>query len=345
MSANFNVHHLGHIPFNPDLLLNRNRFRGRPAGFTFNEIVKLYWTVKSFNVAFSIVSFNEINALETFFGAGGTSGGVGGAQAGLSAVGQSIGNQQPIFVRGQTKIFTKYSKQVRKKPTHSVPFEGIKIPPANEENPLKGEDFLIDNSVTPNLLTSTNLKPNEGSLCSAGPVHRLQSGKSLLLIDFSDIMFFRRLYWPKIEFLGASNNLVFTFDPFKAGSVNVNVIGGVSFLGTLIPVYGYSESFSVIPTQLVVAFGDIQIGKRCCDRFYWDGADEDRAEGKVQNSFNNCKEVCKDEPQGVFLKQKPVDNKGEDIASSSITRRGSSSGGGSVGGGGQFGGGGASARF
>jgi uncharacterized membrane protein YgcG len=194
-------------------------------------------------------------------------------------------------------------------------------------------------------LTSTNLKPNEGSLCSAGPVHRLQSGKSLLLIDFSDIMFFRRLYWPKIEFLGASNNLVFTFDPFKAGSVNVNVIGGVSFLGTLIPVYGYSESFSVIPTQLVVAFGDIQIGKRCCDRFYWDGADEDRAEGKVQNSFNNCKEVCKDEPQGVFLKQKPVDNKGEDIASSSITRRGSSSGGGSVGGGGQFGGGGASARF
>jgi uncharacterized membrane protein YgcG len=338
MSANFNVHHLGHIPFNPDRLLDRNRLRNRPAGFSFEEITKMYWTVKSFNVSFIISSFNEINAFETFFGAGGTSGGIVGAQAGLSAVEQSIGSQQPIVVKGQTKIFTKYSKQIRKKQTASIPFEGF-----NENAAKNAQDFLIDSEINPNFLISTNLKPNEASLCSAGPVHRLQLGRNLLLIDFSDILFFKRKYWPKIEFLGASNNLVFTFDALRSG--NVNVIGGVSFLGNLLPVYGYSESFSVIPTQLIVAFGNIQIGKRCCDRFYWDGADEDRAEGKVQNSFNNCKEVCKDEPQGVFLKQKPVNNKGEDIATNSITRRGSSSGGGSVGGGGQFGGGGASATF
>jgi hypothetical protein len=307
MSTNFNVHHLGHIPFNPDILLERNRLRDRPAGFSFNEIVKLYWTVKSFNVAFTIVSFNEINAFETFIGAGGASAGIAGAQAGLSAVQQSIAGQQPIFLRGQTKIFTKYSKRIRRKPTYSVPFEGTKIPSedSGEEEPLKGEDFLIDNTINPNILTSTNLKPSEGSLCSAGPVHRLQFGTNFLLIDFSDILFFRRRYWPKIEFFGASSNLVFTFDPFRAGAVNVTAIGGVNFLGNFIPVYGYSESFSVIPTQLVLAFGDILIGKRCCDRFYWDGADKDREKGLIKNNYDNCEDVCGDEPRGVFLKTIP----------------------------------------
>jgi hypothetical protein len=316
MNKNFNIHPLGHIPFNPDLLLDRNRLRGRPVGFTFDEIVKLYWTVKSFSASFTIISFNELLALATFFGAGGTSGGILGATVGLAAVGQSIGGQQPIIVNGQTKIFTKYNKSVRKKPTYSVPFEGLN----SSKSPISIEtgDFEVDKEITPNNLVSLNLKPNEGSLCSAGPVHRLQFGRSLLLIDFSDIIFFQRKYWPKIEFIGASSNLVFTFDPFRTGAVNVIVIGGVSFLGNLIPVYGYSESFSVAPTQLAVSFGSITIGKRCCDRFYWDGADKDREENLIENNYNNCNAVCGDESQGVFLKQKPITKENKDIAEESI---------------------------
>lgn len=333
---NFNVHHLGHIPFNPDLLLDRNRLRGRPAGFSFNEITKMYWTVKSFNVTISIISFNEINALETFVTAGGTSGGIIGATAGLGAVQSSIGNQAPISLAGYTKIITKYSKKVRKKPTYSIPFEGINS--SKQDLSIKPTDFDIDEEINPNILSSQNLRPNEGSLCSAGPVHRIQRGNSLLLIDFSDIIYFQRKYWPKIEFLGGSRNLAFTFDPFKAGNVNVNAIGGINFLGNLIPVIGYSESFSSIPTQLVVAFGSIQIGKRCCDRFYWDGADEDRANGLINNNYNNCIDVCGSGQAGVFMSNRS-------LSSTTNNSSNNNSNPGFVGGGGQFGGGGASATF
>ncbi len=38
----FAVNHLGHIPFNPDLLLDKNRMYDRPVGLTFQEITKLY---------------------------------------------------------------------------------------------------------------------------------------------------------------------------------------------------------------------------------------------------------------------------------------------------------------
>ena len=289
-----NINFLGHIPFNPDFLLDKGRFVDRPVGLTFSEINKLYWTVKSFDVNFTIVSFNEINALETFLGAGGTSGGILGATAGLASVAQSIAGQQPIIMKGNTKIVSAYRKSVRNKPTDSIPFEGYR----QKDSPFSPKDFELDLEIKPNQLFSRNLKPNEGSLCSAGPIHTLISGPSTLIVDFSDILFFRRLYWPKIIFIGGSNNLFFNFNPAKAGNVNVNVVGGISFLGALIPVYGYAESFSFVPTQLVVAFGSINIGKRCCDRFFYDGFDEERLED------SKCADVCGDGPRGVFTKTK-----------------------------------------
>ena len=322
----FVINHLGHLPFNPDFLLDKGRFVDRPLGLTFSEITKLYWTVKSFDVNFGITSFNEVNALDTFFSAGGTSGGIIGATAGLAAVNQSIGGQQPIIMRGPTKIVSSYRKSVRKKPTDSIPFEGYR----QRDSPFSPKDFELDPEVKPNQLFSRNLKPNEGSLCSAGPIHTLRSGNASLIIDFSDILFFRRLYWPKIIFIGASNNLFFNFNPARAGDVNVNVIGGGSFLGALIPVYGYAESFSVIPTQIVVAFGSVSIGKRCCDRFFYDGFDEERLKDP------KCADVCGDGPRGVFTKTK---------SAPSTTQSTQSTEGGFVGGGGGFGGGGASATF
>jgi hypothetical protein len=295
MSKFYNINHLGHIPFNPDLLLNKNRFLDRPVGFSFQEITKLYWTVKSFEVALTIVSFNELNALDSFLASGGTAGGAG---VGLAVALNSIANQQPIILNGHTKIINRFERTVRKDTTNSSPFEGI------NNGSLQKKDLWFekdpDNKIIKNPLTAIDIRPNEASLCSAGPVHTLKKGSAFLSIDFSDILFFKRLYWPKIQFLGSSNNLSFTFNPGPRRDVNVNVIGGVNFLGALLPFYGFAESFTAVPSRLVVAFGSISIGKRCCDRFFYDGFNTEREED------DSCKNVCGDGPNGVFENIKKV---------------------------------------
>jgi len=288
----FTLNPFGHLPFNPDNLLDRKRLYDRPVGFTFDQILKLYWTVKSFRVSIRIISFNEISAFETFMGAGGLIGSINASITALGLVDLSIGRQQPIELDGQTKIYSRYQKTIRNKPTYSAHFDGFNINNYINTNPA---DFEKDNSKKSNPLVSLNLKPNEGTLCSAGPVHKIIKGGSYLSIDFSDILNYKRLWWPKIYFFARSSNLAFTFAP--PGEANVIVRGLINFMGAGIPVYGYSESFTAIPTQLVVAFGSIDIGKRCCDRFYWDGFDEERSLDKEKN----CSKDCED----VFLKEKP----------------------------------------
>lgn len=327
-----NINHLGHIPFNPDLFLNKGRFFDRPVGLSFQEFTKLYWTVKSFKVSLVLTSFNEVDAFTAFVAGGGASAGIAGATAGLAGVAASIAGQAPIILNGYTKIITRYEKTIRKDTTNSSPFEGF----SNGSLEKKDKWFEKDPEISKNPLVSTNKKPNEASLCSAGPVHKIQRGASYLSIDFSDVIFFRRLYWPKIQFVGSSNNLGFSFNPSRS-QVNVNVIGGISFLGALIPFYGFSESFTIIPSSLVVAFGSIDIGKRCCDRFFYDGSDEEREKDE------KCQSVCGDGTNGVFepaTKLVASTQQSNDSGSKSI--RGSST---SIGGGGKFGGGGASASF
>ena len=42
MSKKFhNINFLGHIPFNPDLLLEKGRFRDRPVGILYPDLIKM----------------------------------------------------------------------------------------------------------------------------------------------------------------------------------------------------------------------------------------------------------------------------------------------------------------
>jgi len=350
----FAVNHLGHLPFNPDLLLDTKRVWDRPVGLTLPEITKLYWTVKSFKVSLNIISYNEVNAFEEFMLAGGSFGLVG-AMAATSVVQKSIGSQQPIVMDGYTKIYSKYQKTVRNEATNIVPFEG-----ASANKFIKGQqiigkdDFKKDEKINkPNPLVSINLKPNEGALCSAGPVHKLMVsnkgnnlGTSYLVIDFSDIIYYNRLYWPKIHFHASSNNLSFSFN--SLGDANVMVFGGISFYnGALIPIWGYTESFGVLPGGPTFALGSIDIGHRCCDRFYWDGKDDVREKGDKDTPENSeCKKDCSQ----IYFSSKDAINqlekgtaeyqKDKDRASAEEYNSG-----GFVGGGGKSGGGGASSSY
>jgi hypothetical protein len=312
-SRPFAVNCFGHLPFNPDNLIDGyprvgKRSYDRPVGFNFQDITKLYWTVRSFEVNFSIISFNAVNAFLSFVAGGFAAGGLVGASAGLATVSQSIANEQPIIMAGHTKIIQRFQRTTRNHKTYSVPFEGTdssdpsfyssSSSSSSSSHPFSKDE---DPQIQPNPKVSLTFKPNEGSLCSAGPVHKLQVGTSYLVIDFSDIWYNQNKWWPKIHFYGTSSNLAFSFNPPTGLQSNVVVIGGVNFMGFLIPFYGFAESFLPIPLPPpVFAFGTIEPGKRHCDKFYWDGAD--RTDPVIQEELqlstkdrNDCNSIYADD--------------------------------------------------
>jgi hypothetical protein len=307
-SRPFAVNYFGHLPYNPDNLIDYyprvgKRSYDRPVGLPFQDIAKLYWTVRSFEVNFTIISFSELNILPAFVAGGFAAGGLLGATAGLATINQALTNQQPIIMAGHTKMYQKFQRTIRNHKTYSVPFEGVdpSFYSSSSSSSSSSHPFSKDENpeIKPNPKVSLTFKPNEGSLSSAGPIHKLQVGSSYLVIDFSDIWYNQNKWWPKMHFYGTSRNLAFSFNPVL--STNVTVIGGVNFMGYLIPFYGFAESFLPIPIPPpVFAFGTIQPGKRHCDKFYWDGAD--RTDPVIQEELqlstkdrNDCNSVYADD--------------------------------------------------
>lgn len=310
-SLPFSVNCFGHLPFNPDNLIDGyprvgKRSYDRPVGFNFQDITKLYWTVRSFEVNFTILSFNAVNAFASFVAGGFAAGGIVGALAGVATVTQSLTSEQPIIMTGHTKMIQKFQRTIRNNKTYSVPFEGTDLSDpsfyssssssSSSSHPFSKDE---DPQIRPNPKVSLTFKPNEGSLSSAGPVHKLQVGSSYLVIDFSDIWYNQNKWWPKMHFYGVSNNLAFSFSPVL--QANVIVIGGVNFMGFLIPFYGFAESFLPVPLPPpTFAFGTIEPGKRHCDKFYWDGADrtDPVIQEKLQLStkdINDCNSIYADD--------------------------------------------------
>lgn len=292
-----NINFLGHIPFNPDLLLDKGRFKDRPVGIGYLDLIKMYWTVRSFKVKISIQTIANDDPLATFILAGGTSGGIAGALGGLAAVNQSAARAPgSVSINGYTKIEGSYQKKIRKQKTTSSPFEGIDngILPSPGENL---ENLEIDTSVKdPNLFANIK-KPKEGDLCSAGPVHSIGSGGGYLRIDFSDIIYFQRKYWPKIIFLAASGDSRFSTSPFLVKGYDLPVNGSINLMGYPIKIYGdITFSMGRLIPPFAIAAGNIEPGDRCCDRFFYDGFDEEREQ--------QCKEECGDGPKGVYKESK-----------------------------------------
>jgi hypothetical protein len=298
MDKNFyKINYLGHLPFNPDLLLEKKNFRNRPVGMIYTDLLKFYWTIRSFRVDINIQVVSIDDPLSTFIGAGGTSAGIVSALGGLGVVTQSQQDTSTLVREGNTKIVNKYEKYVRNISTSSIPFEGIKNNKL-EEIKYFPEKLQKDTKIKNNPLTNLNLKPTEGSLCVPGPVHKITKGSSFFSIDFSDILYFRKRYWPKIFFEGSTSQSIFTADPLKPLDGQPLIINGaIGFMSYNIPIYG-STNFSQFRalTPFAIVDGSIKPGNRCCDRFFYDGFDDIRQK--------ECAEECGDGNEGVYTKIK-----------------------------------------
>lgn len=292
-----NINFLGHIPFNPDLLLDKGRFNDRPVGLLYLDLIKMYWSIRSFKVKINIQTIAQDDPLATFFLAGGSIGGILGAEAGLAAVNQSLGRSAGfITMNGYTKIQNTYQKKIRKQKTNTIPSEGIQ----NGEllNPGDNlENLQIDESIDDPYLQSIVQKPREADLCSAGPVHTIITPGAYLRIDFSDILYYQGRYWPKILFLAGSGDSRYSTNPFLTKGLDLPINGSITLMGYPLKLYA-DITFS--PTRVIepfaIANGSIDAGDRCCDRFFYDGCDDIREK--------ECEEVCGDGPRGVYRENK-----------------------------------------
>jgi hypothetical protein len=322
------VHTFGQvIPYNPDNLPEAGYAVGpgteRPIGFPSLDLIsRVYWTARSFTVAISAVPLFDFT-FEAFLLGGGSSGTIVGATAGLAAA--SLTAPIPVFISGNTKIVHVFNKKVRRSR------EGVYNNMTQEESFLKANEeedsssdssssskvnYLdIDPDIKPNYLGTTINKPKEGVLVSPGGYHALISNAGSVFINFSDVIYARRQYWPKILVFmsnpagGAGfRSAIAIRDPlFSAalatlpgrsaftnigGSFSVPTIGGFSFLGGVAPLFGQNSgnTYSV--------FGAINIGKRVCDRFYFDGKPDSEREG-----YNES--LCGDGDRGVYRKEIP----------------------------------------
>jgi hypothetical protein len=300
MAANkgfYNINYLGHIPFNPDLFLEKGRFKDRPVGILYTDLIKMYWSIRSFRVDISIQVIAQDDPLTAFIRGGGSTGGIASALGGLANVNQSLSaGDSELKLGGYTKISHRYEKYIRKIATTSIPFEGIKNNKLDRITPGLNE-LEKDPNIKINPLITINSKPNEASLCVPGPLHKIVQGGAFLSIDFSDIIYYQKRYWPKIIFLGSTRQASFSFNPLNISGRSLTVFGSIGLLSYNIPVYGSIE-FSpdqIIP-PIAIVLGSIKAGNRCCDRFFYDGFDEKRSE--------ECKNECGDGPQGVYTKEK-----------------------------------------
>ena len=265
----FNIQTFGHIPYNTDNLPERTYISGpgtlRPIGFALRDIMKLYWTVRSFKVTAALISITD--PFTAFMLGGGSSGTIVGSEVGLAAAGAAIAAGVPAF-NGRTRIRNKYTYKNRLQP--SLVFKG-----------KTQTSVQLDKKKYPILQNKyKEIGINEGSLCSAGPVHSFGGGQGGITIDFSDIIKIGAMYYPRIYILLYGGSFVVTSSVNTTGSDgrevvgsnpgNMVIIGGISFgKWGVIPMYGWSA----LVVNVSLAAGSIQIGERCSDRFYFDGQD------------------------------------------------------------------------
>jgi hypothetical protein len=296
-NMSFNVNFLGSIPINPDNLhvpsneTNKTSlFKDRPVGFFLGELLDMYWTIRSFNFSMNITPLSFGSSLDTFLSAGGAAGGIMGALGGLAAV-EAEQKSAPtmMVVNGYTQIVNKYFKKIRKAR------EGVYN--GKTQADVGGSTALdYDENFKPpdNIIECRTFKPNEGTLCSLGPLHRMYQNGVLCLIDFSDILIRAKggatRYWPKIQIYGQNQGYTFSS---TLGYGNSGIIY-IYMSSQAIPIYISSND---LKTQFIGS-GMIQAGDRCCDRFYWDGKDEERAK---EEDCESCSDKIED--HGVYLKQ------------------------------------------
>lgn len=275
------------LPFNQENL-HENRFMigpgtDRPIGFSFDEIHKLYWTVREFNV--SITSLNTVDPFTAFMAGGGFTGTLVGSITGVAAANIEM-SRGLGFMSGKTSILAHHSIKNREFMRKGV----------EEEDKFNAD--LISQRESSEIGISRNIlgiqkRVNEGVICGAGPIHRLIQGGGQLIIDFSNIIHYRWLYWPKItiSFAERNNQVVTSAIRMERDGQIINLafeysemLGGVIFQGGgVIPLY---RSIGGPFGNLSVASGQINIANGCCSRFFFDGEKND------EKRIEEC-EACK----------------------------------------------------
>lgn len=256
-----NIHPFGCgnlIPINPDNVPENETYgqgTERPIGLSYLEILKLIWTVRSFNCNFNTIV--NTDPLSQFLLSGGASSTILEAVVGLNSIDMSENDN----VTGYTSISTSF-KQKERTGTRRGSQEQIKL---YTWDGIQGGKLITKISLGNNqkLLYQNNKTIYEGNLI-IGPIHSI-AGK--VIIDFSNIKFYKKLYWPRIILSSKSASSIL-FGP--------QMLGGISFVGGGL-INMYSTSLNPLTTARI-AFGNISIGKRCCDKFYYDDKDLERAE-------------------------------------------------------------------
>jgi hypothetical protein len=330
----FNVNFLGGIPYNPDNLhIPINDRKGKPnifplssstrvLGYSFNQMFAAYWTIKSFEINVTAQVVDTVDPFSQFIAGGGTSAGIIGGLAGLSSISQP--QEGSANVRGYTKIYSKYTKRIRK--AREGIFNNIT---QSQFNNLGSKSLDLDEDLNINKMVCNTYRTNEGTLCSAGPVHIFNRNNVLIIIDFSDIRYYsyrgRRMYWPNITINIAlpSAKAAFgnTIPSIIIPNNSVNRGGGLSFInlnvpGTLANLGPSLINSQISTSQFATVNIDIRPGKRCCDRFFWDGKDKEREDDfgtktPKTDSKDTCGGVCGDEDEnpkegltgGVYAKR------------------------------------------
>lgn len=274
---NFSANYFGHLPVNPDNLLDAVSIGAgseRPLGFSFTQIVKLFWGVRAFNINVGVQSQPNVST-----------GGIVSITDALNAVNtinQTLSNSNTVGIVGYTSISTTYKQEVRTakftkgrvldpnaKDSDYFTWQGMKdgefITSVRRKTAQELNEARSRGINSPLVFNNANVK--EGNLCS-GPIHKFRSGGGGVTIDLSSIVYRQRQYWPKI---------LISFGNFSSlGSNGIQLIGGVNMLGGIVPLFmDYAYAYTVL---YAIALGSVSIGARCGDRFYYDNADKIRAE-------------------------------------------------------------------
>jgi hypothetical protein len=318
------INYLGEIPVNPDDLPERKLSVGnasdRPVGFTFERMHFLYWRVRYFR--FVVAGFMPPrDAVTDFLMGGGAAGSAGGGLAGVAAGELSL--SKPFQGNGITRIG--FTSRIKNRIKDNNKAEGADLDNLNlaqAPNSPVAEKVLHtrSNKRKPSgssLVTDDiPIGVTEGVLPAAGPIHIGNSDGVSVIIDFSSIITFRRLYWPRImvmtpygtSFIGYTSQVqnqygfktTYNYTGFNTGST---FMAYVTFDGAVIPIFfplnimaGQTGLAGILGPQV---FGSINIPKQeqdreCCSRFYYDGSDEIRL-----SEAGNCQNCLR---QGVGVK-------------------------------------------
>ena len=271
---NYSVNSFGFLPTNPDIYFDSYNIgigTDRPIGFSFPQIFKLYWTVKSFKIDAAVyVSSDDLSYL--------ISGGGATSILGVVSLLSSLPGSSKFSTLGKTKIKINFSQKNRtgRRTKNENPsntdidlflWDGIQQNEFiyNVRRKSVQEINKLNQTGVPAQLNTINSNPSEMGLLSAGPIH---SGSGLT-IDMSSIIFKNNLYWPRITIVfGAFSSIL------SAGAIPC--LGGITMLGSTIQLYT-SNMVTQSTVTTSIANGSVIIGTDKTDRFYFDGKDKERS--------------------------------------------------------------------